>query len=88
MAVILDLRPRLRAARCRRALGELQAISLDMAQKFVRETEMEITRQRVMLHDRLATGRATDEAEHSLALLEELLRERKAYLARLRREQG
>jgi len=59
-----------------------------MAQKFVRETEMEITRQRGMLHDRLATGRPTDEAEHSLALLDELLRERKAYLTRLLREQA
>lgn len=87
-AVVLDLRPRLRAQRCRRALEDLRAISLRMAQKFVAETEMEITRQRVMLHDRRATGRQITEAEHSLVLLEDLLRERKAYLARLQHEQG
>jgi hypothetical protein len=86
MAVILDLRPRLRAARCRRALKDLRAISLRLAEKFVRETEMEITRQRVMLHDRRATGRQIGEAEQGLLLLEDLLRERKAYLARLQRE--
>lgn len=87
MAVILDLRPRLRAERCRRALRDLQTVSLRLAEKFVHETELEITRQRVIMHDRRATGRQIGEAERGLALLEDLLRERKAYLERLRREQ-
>ena len=43
---------------------------------------------RMPLPPYIAGKRPTDEAEHSLALLDELLRERKAYLTRLLREQA
>ena len=87
VGVIIDIAPRLILARkLRGALKDMQLTSLRLARKFVRETEMEITRQRIILHDKHATGRAVEEASQGLALLEELLRERRAYLDRLEDE--
>ncbi len=47
---------------------------------------MEIIRQRIILCDKHATALQVDEASHGLPLLEDLLRERRAYLARLEDE--
>ena len=87
MGVVVDITPRLiLAKKLRGVLKDMQLTSLRLARKFVRETEMEIIRQRIILYDQYATGRAVDEAAHGLPLLEELLRERRAYLERLEDE--
>jgi hypothetical protein len=87
MGIVVDIAPRLLLARqMRGVLKDMQLSSLRLARKFVRETELELVRQRIILHDQYATGRQVDEASHALPLLEDLLRERKAYLERLEEE--
>lgn len=87
MGIVIDIAPRLILARkMRGALKDMQFVSLRLARKFVRETEMEITRQRIILCDRQATALQVREASCGLPLLMELLRERRAYLARLEDE--
>jgi hypothetical protein len=87
MGTIVDIAPRLiLAKKMRGALKDIQYTSLRLARRFVRETEMEIVRQRIILCDRQATSLQVKEASHGLPLLVELLRERRAYLARLEDE--
>ena len=87
MGIVIDIAPRLiLAKKMRGALKDMQFVSLRLARKFVRETEMEITRQRILLCDRQATPLQVREASYGLPLLVELLRERRAYLARLEEE--
>ena len=87
MGIVIDIAPRLILARkMRGALKDMQFVSLRLARKFVRETEMEITRQRIILCDKEATALQVREASYGLPLLVELLRERRAYLARLEDE--
>ena len=87
MGIVIDIAPRLiLAKKMRGALKDMQFVSLRLARKFVRETEMEITRQRIILCDKEATALQVREASYGLPLLVELLRERRAYLARLEDE--
>lgn len=87
MGIVVDLTPRLiLAKKMRGLLKDMQLTSLRLARKFVRETETEIIRQRIILYDQQSTARQVDEASHGLPLLEELLRDRRAYLARLEEE--
>lgn len=87
MGIVIDIAPRLiLAKKMRGALKDMQFVSLRLARKFVRETEMEITRQRIILCDKQATALQVREASYGLPLLVELLRERRAYLARLEEE--
>jgi hypothetical protein len=87
MGIVIGIAPRLiLAKKMRGALKDMQFVSLRLARKFVRETEMEITRQRIILCDKGATALQVREASYGLPLLVELLRERRAYLARLEDE--
>ena len=87
MGIVIDIAPRLiLAKKMRAALKDMQFVSLRLARKFVRETEMEITRQRIILCDKQATAPQVREASYGLPLLMELLRERRAYLAKLEDE--
>lgn len=87
MGIVIDIAPRLiLAKKMRGALKDMQFVSLRLARKFVRETEMEITRQRIILCDRQATALQVREASYGLPLLMELLRDRRAYLSRLEEE--
>ena len=87
MGIVIDIAPRLiLAKKMRGALKDMQFVSLRLARKFVRETEMEITRQRIILCDKQATALQVREASYGLPLLVELLRDRRAYLARLEEE--
>jgi hypothetical protein len=87
MGIVIDIAPRLiLAKKMRGALKDMQFVSLRLARKFVRETEMEITRQRIILCDKRATALQVREASYGLPLLVELLRDRRAYLARLEEE--
>ena len=87
MGIVIDIAPRLiLAKKMRGALKDMQFVSLRLARKFVRETEMEITRQHIILCDKRATALQVREASYGLPLLVELLRDRRAYLARLEEE--
>ena len=86
MGVVIDILPRLKAVRYRRALDDLKAISARIAERRIRESERHVEQQRQIVADLRASGRHVDRAEILLAELHDVLRERREYLVGLRRE--